>query len=345
MAKKSKTQKTKKTKKKEIGWALVGYGGAFNMGRAHGNAINAQKGMKVVAACDLDECRFPAAQEDFPGINCYCDIDEMLEYPEVDGAVIITPHNTHADLAIKCLKAGKHVVVEKPMCITVKEATDMIEAAKKSGACLSIFHNRRQDGDYKAIHKIVKDGLIGDIFQLELFIGGYGKPGSWWRSNKEISGGNLYDWGAHLVDWVLTLVPSKIESVTGFFHKLKWHEVTNEDHTQAIIKFENGAVANVQVSSLARIGKPRWRVLGTKGAFVLEGDKIRVSSEIGGLPTELRVSFDTSDWAYYYKNIADHLLKGKKLEVTGEEGRRVIGVIEGAEKSAKSGQPVKVPFE
>lgn len=330
---------------KEIGWGLVGYGGAFNMGKAHGSSIEKQKGMKVVAACDLDAGRLPAAEQDFPGITTTTCVDEMLKNPDVNGAVIITPHNTHAELAVKFLKAGKHVVVEKPMCITVDEATAMINAAKKSGACLSVFHNRRQDGDYKTIQKIVRKGLIGDIFHVEIFMGGYGKPGSWWRSNKAISGGNLYDWGAHLVDWVLNLVPSKIEFVTGFFQKLKWHEVTNEDHTQAIIKFKNGAVADITVSSLARIGKPRWRVLGTLGAFTIEGDKVLVATEVEGTPTEMRVSYEPSNWDHYYVNIADHLLRGKKLEVLPEEARRVIGVIECAEKSSKSGQPVKVPFE
>ena len=346
MAKKGKKKnKSTKNRTKEVRWALVGYGGAFNMGQAHGNSINKQQGMQVVAVCDLDESRFPTAQENFPGIQTYSDIDEMVKDGKIDGAVIITPHNTHAKLALKCLKAGKHVVVEKPFCITVKEATEMIDAAKKAKVMLSVFHNRRQDGDYKAIQKIVKKGLIGEIFQLELCMGGYGHPGTWWRSNKEISGGAFYDWGAHIVDWVLNLIPSKMEKVIGFSEKRVWHDVTNEDHVHAVLKFANGAVADFQLSNIARIGKPRWRVLGDKGAFVHEGNKIRVASQVAGLPTEMLVDFAESDWDHYYKNIADHLLRGKELEVKPEEARRVIAVLEYAERSWKSGKPEKLPFE
>lgn len=336
MAKKSKT----------IGCAVIGYGPAFNMGKAHCGWIEETRGLEIVAVCDLDPKRTAAAKADFPEVDTYNDLEEMLKDDSIDLVTVVTPHNTHAPLAIPCLEAGKHVIVEKPMCITVAEATAMIEAAKESRVMLSVFHNRRHDGDFSAIKEVVDKGLIGDLFELETGGGGYGRPRRWWRSDKQISGGAFYDWGAHFVDWVLNLVPGKMVGVTGFFHKLVWHDVTNEDHVHAVIRFESGAVADVQLSHIARIGRPRWRILGTKGAILDSGGgSFKVSTEVKGIPTEMEVKYKEGDWPSYYANIAAHLLRGKELEVKPEEGRRVIAVIETAEKSAASGKTEPVPYE
>jgi scyllo-inositol 2-dehydrogenase (NADP+) len=117
----------------EIRCAVIGYGGAFNMGKHHATQMEQTGVMKVVAVCDLDPQRLEVAKADFPHIRTYQSVDEMLTQEDFDLAVIVTPHNTHAPLALKCLKAGKHVIVEKPMCLTVKEATAMIETAKAKG--------------------------------------------------------------------------------------------------------------------------------------------------------------------------------------------------------------------
>ena len=106
---------------------------------------------------------------------------------------------------------------------------------------LSVFHNRRYDGDFLAIKEVIDKGLIGDVFRIEVYGGRYGHPGTWWRSDKNISGGAFYDWGAHLVDWVLNLIPEKVDSIMGFTQKIQWWDVTNEDEVESIIKFKNGA--------------------------------------------------------------------------------------------------------
>src|ERR1700733_7328168 len=127
--------------------AVVGYGGAFVMGKYHGEMINAA-GMQVVAACDVDPARMEIAAKDFPGIRTYTDIDALLEDPEVDLVILILPHNLHAPVAVKAANKGKHVIVEKPMCISVAQADAMIDAARANDVMLSIFHNRRWDGDF-----------------------------------------------------------------------------------------------------------------------------------------------------------------------------------------------------
>ncbi len=328
-----------------ISCAVIGYGPAFNMGKAHAGWMKKTRGLELFGVCDVDEKRTQAAEQDFPGIRTFNDVEELLE-EDFDLVTIVTPHNSHAPLALKCLEAGKHTIVEKPMCITVDEATQMIEAAQKSHVMLSVFHNRRWDGDYLTLKDIISKGLVGRVFQVEAYAGGYGHPGKWWRSDKRISGGAMYDWGAHFVDWILNLVPEKMDGVVGFSQKLVWKDVTNEDDVRAIIRFKSGAVADFQQSSISRIGKPRWRILGTKGAITDGPEKsFRVATFVRGMPADVTVRFRESDWDGYYVNISEHLNKGKELAVKPEEARRVIAVFETAEKSWKSGQIEKVPYE
>jgi scyllo-inositol 2-dehydrogenase (NADP+) len=330
---------------------VIGYGGAFNMGRAHATYIQETDGLELTAICDLDPKRTEIAVEDFEGVSTFNAIDAMLKSPDVDLAVIVLPHNIHAEIAIQCAQSGKHVVVEKPMSITVEEATQMIEAARQNNVMLSVFHNRRQDADYKALREIiVEKQLLGDVFKIEVFSGGFhAQNPSWWRSSKEISGGYFYDWGAHFLDWTLGLLPGqKIEQVTGFFQKRLWHDVTNEDHVEANLLFDSGCAANVQMSSIAYAGKPRWYVLGTKGAAVDKGGYFEVTGdfEAQGFPATLKVPYkNASEWQTYYRNISEHLLKGTELMVKPEQARRVIAVLESAEKSSKLGRSVDLPTE
>jgi len=156
----------------------------------------------------------------------------------VDLCVIILPHNIHAEVSVQCSRAGKHVITEKPMCITVRQATRMIEAGKKARKMVTVYHNRRRDGDFKAILHTVQSGIIGDVFHVEMWMGGFSPPRDWWRADKQISGGAFYDWGAHFIDWLLQVVPDKIEYVTGHYHKARLGtRLSNEDHVEAIIRF------------------------------------------------------------------------------------------------------------
>jgi predicted dehydrogenase len=334
----------------DIRCGVIGYGGAFNMGRAHATYIEETPGLVLTAVCDSDAARTAVAAEDFAGVATFNSIDEMLASDTIDLAVIVLPHNLHAPVAIQCAQAGKHVVVEKPMCITVDEGTAMIEAARAAGVMLSVFHNRRQDSDYRTLRELIVDkNLIGEVFKVEIFSGGYhAQNPAWWRSAKHISGGYFYDWGAHFLDWLLGIVPGPIDTVTGFFHKRVWHDVTNEDHVEANIRFASGCIANVQMSSIAHAGKPRWWVLGDRGAIVDRGGYFEVTGDFKseGFPATLHVPYTGhSEWQTYYSNIAAHLREGAELAVKPEQARRVIAVLEGAEKSSNAGHSVPLPTE
>ena len=338
---------TGQKEKPAIRTAVIGYGGSFNMGKHHADSMNGVPGLKFAAACDLDPKRTALAAEDFPGIRTYNSVEALAGDPDIDLVAVITPHNDHYPTAMKLLGAGKHVVVEKPYCISVEEATGMIDEARLRGVMLSTFHNRRWDDDFLTIRQILREGTIGEPFHLEAYFGGYGHPGYWWRSDKAISGGAFYDWGAHFTDWTLNLMPYKMESIYGIFHKKVWHDVTNEDHCQAIIRFEGGRTADLQQSSIAAVGKAKWRILGTQGGLTQDsGDCINVTTFRSGHREEIKVPLIRGgSWHSYYHNIADHLLAGEPLAVTPESARRVIEVLQLAEQSSKIGQAVAVPFE
>ena len=334
------------TPSRTIRCGLLGYGPAFNMGKGHGGWINETPGMKTVAMCDSSTARVEAAKQELPHLEgYYTHLDDMLTMRDLDLIVDILPHNLHAPTALRCLEAGKHVVLEKPFCITIDEANTMIETAHNNGLMLSLFHNRRWDGDYLTIRDIVDRGLIGDIFHIECGGGSYSHPGFWWRSDKAVSGGVMYDWGAHFIDWVLNLVPSKITQVMGDFQKRVWNAVSNEDHGQAYIRFENGVTADYWTSSIAALSRPKWLILGTKGAIRADWkDEIELVTFASGIrqDSHVKVTLPGYGSVQYYRNVADHLLMGEELIVKPEQARRVIGVIDAAQRSSQLGHSVAV---
>ncbi|MHB9034147.1 MAG: ThuA domain-containing protein [Anaerolineae bacterium] len=332
---------------KTIHCGLLGYGPAFNMGKGHGGWINDTPGMKTVAMCDAAPARVEAAKQELPLLEgYYTDVEDLLAHPGLDLVVVILPHNLHAPMAVKCLEAGKNVILEKPFCLSVDEANRMINAARTNGKMLSVFHNRRWDGDYITIQDLIARGLTGDVFHIEAGIGGYSHPGFWWRSDKAISGGIMFDWGAHFLDWTLNLVPSQITQVLGDFQKKVWMAVTNEDHGQAYIRFANGVTADFMVSSISSSLRPKWRISGTKGSIVADwSENLQLISYASGIRQEssIKVALPGYGSVQYYRNIADHLLLNEQLIVTPESARRVIGVIEAAQRSSELGKSLP-PF-
>ncbi|UVI27628.1 Gfo/Idh/MocA family protein [Paenibacillus spongiae] len=327
--------------------AVIGYGGAFNMGKHHASKM-IESGIEFVAACDLDPARAAQAEQDFPGIRTFTNVSELLAQPDIDLVTVITPHNTHAPLAEQILHSGKHCILEKPMCIHAEDADKLVKLAASKGLMLSVFHNRRWDAWYLTVKDLMDRDLIGDIFHVEMYMGGYNKPGNWWRSSKEISGGMFYDWGAHYIDYLLGIVPGKVQSVRGYIHNRVWHDVTNEDHIESHIQFESGAVAHIEMSSIARAGKAMIRILGTKGAIVapsLWEGHLTLHTEVNGLNIETKVPCLKDNHDAYYNNIADHLYNGAELVVKPEEARRVIAILETSELSAKAGKELELPYE
>ncbi|MDF2720512.1 MAG: dehydrogenase-like protein [Paenibacillus sp.] len=323
---------------RKIRGAVIGYGGAFNMGKRHGSEMN-RVGFELAAVCDLDPSRAEQAGQDFPGIKTFTSVEALLAQDDIDLVTVITPHNTHARLAEQVLRSGKHCILEKPMCIRASEAESLVKLANEKGLMLTVYHNRRWDAWYLTLKDLIAKGQIGDIFHVEMYHGGFSAPKGWWRDSKEISGGAFYDWGAHYLDYLLGVVPGKISSIRGVVHNRIWHEKTNEDQLDSILFFESGAMAHIQSTSIARAGKARFRFLGTKGAVEVDNEglkerKLKLYTDVDGQNTCVEVPLLKDGHDAYYENIAAHLYDGVELIVKPEEAGRIIAVIETTEKSA-----------
>src|SRR5579884_399774 len=150
--------------------ALIGYG---VIGFEHGSALNSVPGLALSLVCDRDERRLQRATQAFPGIRTCTSMTQVMDDSDIDAVIISTPPNTHASIAMQMLQAGKHVVTEKPFCLTTAEADAMIQLATVQQRLLTVYQCRRWDPDYLAIQHVLNQNLIGPAFHIETFIGGY----------------------------------------------------------------------------------------------------------------------------------------------------------------------------
>lgn len=342
----------KMKREKDIRVGVIGYGGAYKMGCHHLNQMKSA-GMTPVAVCDTDPERLALAQEDFDGIETYRSAGRMLAKSDVNLVTVITPHHTHAPLALKCLEAGRHVVCEKPFAITVDQCNAMIAAARKRRLMISTYHNRHWDGCVlEAVDRILEGNAIGDVVSVEARMGGFGPPGPTWRSSKSMSGGLSYDWGVHLLEYALQILNDDMLEVSGFARtgtwasKSPWKEDVNEDATFAVVRFANQKWLTLSMSQLEANPKPGiLEIRGTRGAYVMD----HLTHEIikpGARGRVVRTSGPNRGDAghLYYENIASHLTRGTKLVITPEWARRPIQILDMANRSAKTGRAIRLKY-
>jgi predicted dehydrogenase len=205
----------------------------------------------------------------------------------------------------------------------------------------------------------MRSGAIGQPFHYESFVGSFAHPCNFWHSDEDVSGGAIYDWGSHYLDWVLDLFPQQVEHVTGSSHKRVWHDVTNADHSRVGVRFSDGVEADFIHSDLAAVMKPKWYVLGTEGAIVghWRNERIVARNGVGNLVEDrlaasespAALSLHAADGSVtavaippaprqpFHRELAERLLTGAPMSVTPEGSRRNIAVMEAASISAREG--------
>jgi predicted dehydrogenase len=274
--------------------------------------------------------------------------------------VLATPHDVHCDQTVACLEAGKHVVVDKIMGASAEEADRMIAARDASGKVLSVFHNRRWDGDFLTVKRIQENGLIGPFFRIEAGVMRYGKPGGW-RAQKARGGGMLSDWGAHMADQAVQFFGHDVAGVYCAQQHRVW-DTDVETHSLTVIQFAEGQTYSIELSNISRQTKPRWRVIGEKGSLtktgldpqeraMIDGDidaaeeapkhYAQVVTDVDGFEVDMTVPTTPGRWRSYYENISAVLNEGADLAVRPEDVRTSVAILEAAHQSAHSGQVVK----
>ena len=344
-----------------IGVGLLGY--APSVGQIHGLGAEKTNGLSLQAICDLNPDRLHQGRRDFPESRTYESSEELAGDPEVDLVIVATPPNTHAQLCLQMMAAGKHVVSEKPLALNRRETDTLMESAAEHGVHLSCHQNRRWDPDYLAIKQSVTEGLIGDCFYMETFVGRFHHPCGYWHSHAAVSGGTAYDWGAHYLDWIVSLIPEPIEAVLGTRHKRVWHDVTNADQERIQIRFAGGKEAEFIHSDIAAARKPKWFLLGTAGAIVghwrdvtsyqidpllyfeqhdipateMNPDLTLFQYHRDGQVIDAKPAIPQREHYRFHANLADHLLLGEPIVAPLDDSVKVVAILEAASRSMDNG--------
>ena len=338
---------------------LLGYGA---IGHEHAEAITRVTGLDLAVVCDTQESRLAAAQEFSPQISTTPTPTNLIESSDVDLIVVSTPPNTHAQWALTALNAGKHVVLEKPMALTTAECDEVVATAASLGKLAVVYQNRRFDPDFLALKQVIDDGELGDVFHLESFVGTHQHPCNYWHSDRDVSGGALFDWGSHVVDQVLQLMPGQVQYVTAVNHKRRWHDVTNADHSRMTLHYDDGREASFVYSDLAAAMKPRWYILGTRGGVIGDWrhERVIARSAVGTLAEDRLAAADSPpDLTLFsedgrvtqlpgiqpkpftfHTELSAYFSHGLPMQVSADQSRRTVAMLEAAEESAlNNGQP------
>ncbi len=340
---------------------VIGYGG---MGGWHVDHARKSDVVNLMGIYDIKPERAALARS--RGIFAYDSLDAVLRDPAVDLVTVAIPNDSHLDVVLKALGAGKNVICEKPVALSTGDLQKMFDAADRRGKLFTVHQNRRWDVDFLAMKQLVQSGEIGPMLRIESRIHGSRGIPSDWRGERVHGGGMLYDWGVHLIDQVLQLLPEKLESVYCTFDHITNQEV--DDGFKLELAFESGKTAHVEVGTYNFIAMPRFYLQCEKGTAMITDwrEKCKVvrcdhwhESEV--LPVETaagltktmapRDSVTTttyelerpaSDVHDFYRNVC-RAIDGKEEQlVTHPQMMRVLRVIEAVFASVEQGQ--KIPF-
>jgi predicted dehydrogenase len=335
---------------------LIGFGLA---GRAfHAQVIGATPGLRLAA---IVQRRGNEAAEMYPDVRVVRSVEELLSMSEIRLVVIATPNETHAPIARQCLEAGRDVVVDKPFATTLKEAAELVALARKCGRLITVYQNRRYDGDFQAIRQIVADGTLGRIVRFETNYDRFRpelKPGAW-RERVGPGSGILFDLVPHLIDHALVLFGLP-EAVTADI-RLERAVAAVDDSFDVMLHYPAGMRAVLRSTMLALAPRPRFVLHGTRGSFFkqtfdpqeinLRRGYIPKSGPWGGEPeedwgvlttvendavTKRRVPGATSDYRDFYANVRDAILGRATPAVTPEYALDVMRVLEMAQESSRT---------
>jgi scyllo-inositol 2-dehydrogenase (NADP+) len=342
---------------------LIGFGLA---GRAfHAQVIHAVPELRLAAILQRSGNE---AAEQYPDVRIVRTLDELLAIKEIRLVVIATPNDSHFPLAWQCLAAGRDVLVDKPFTTTLEEATALVEFAKKQGRLLTVYQNRRYDGDFQAIVRLVASGALGRIVRFESNYDRFRpqlKPNAW-RERSGAGTGIFFDIAPHLIDHALLLFGMP-EALTADI-RVEREGAVADDAFDLAFHYPRGLRADLRSSILAVATRPRFTLHGTQGAFVkltvdpqesnLRRGYVPTDSAWGAEPeenwglltlsengtlTQRRLPPVSCDYRDLYANLRDAILGKAALAVTPEWALDVMRLLELARQSSNERRTVSMP--
>ncbi|NEW07398.1 Gfo/Idh/MocA family oxidoreductase [Paenibacillus sp. SYP-B3998] len=283
-------------KKSKIG--IIGLGSISDM---HLKSYQKLEEVEVFAVCDLNQERAEEKAKQYGASHVYTNYKDLLANPEIEAVSICTWNNSHAEISIAALHAGKHVLVEKPLCRTVEEALQIEAAVRETGKTLQVGFVRRYDTNAQLVKRFINNGELGEVYYAKAScIRRLGNPGGWFADKERSGGGPLIDLGVHVIDvcWYLMGRPKPV-SVSGNTYKklgnrahirnLSFYQAADydpsvngvEDMANALIRFENGASLLVDVSFTLHAKKDEISVklYGDQGGVELEPELLLVTEK------------------------------------------------------------------
>ena len=344
---------------------LVGFGMA---GRVfHGPLISSVEGMELAAVV---ERKTDAAAARYAGIKTYRTIEELIADSSIQLIVIATPSGTHFELAKLTLEAGKDLVVDKPVCARAAEIAELMEIAERKKVRLIPFQNRRWDGDFRTIQKLLKDEALGRVVSFESTFDRW-RPvpkASAWKEVNTPGSGVLLDLGTHLIDQALQLFGLPLEVGAEVGREREPSDGADDFFTVRL--YYAGMTATLGANCLSEPARARFHLRGTKGnywKFGLDSQEARLNqiarieeanwgreeaakwgtlyTEVDGMMISRPVEAVRGDYREFYAGVRDAIEGKEDLPVKAEDALRVARVIEWARESARERKVVRCAWD
>ena len=348
-----------------IRFAFVGLGGIF--AGSHAPAVKHMPELEVVGLCDIDEGKFQRANSLFPNARTYTDYLEMFKTEEPDAVALCLPNYLHSIVAVAALEMGIHVLCEKPDAVNVEEALKMKAASEKSGKLLMVMRNNRFLESSQLLKKYVEEGQMGDIYAGRCgWIRRRGIPGrgGWFTTKAQSGGGPLIDLGVHMIDLTIWLMgnPRPVAVSGAAFNKFANNEVDTdpsvamfgntvkggtfdvEDLVMGFIRFDNGAVLQIEFSWASNIAAEKnfVELRGDKAGFTWENGNINLYSQMGSTLTDVAPHCRNAIPGHqgYYRNFVNVLLGREEPNFVPQQGVDMIRILCAIYRSAETGREV-----
>ncbi|MBU5613366.1 Gfo/Idh/MocA family protein [Geomonas azotofigens] len=327
-----------------VDFAIVGCGA---IGCRHAAVVDAERRGSIVSLCDVELGRAKELAEKYgPEIPCFDDFDQMLRHTDASIVNICTPHGLHAEMAIKAANAGKHILVEKPMALTVKDANEMIAAAQANGVHLMVVKQNRFNVPIALTRNALQTGKLGRIFMVKCDVlwnrhDGYYQSSNW-RGRLDLEGGALYTQASHFIDllnwWFGDVV--EVEADVATFN----HDVEIEDCGNALLKFDSGVMGALTWTTCVynKNYEGSITIIGEFGTIKIGGPYLNKIEywDVRALPLQDDIVFCDKPNAYgkyqgtssnhdkVVTNVVAKLLNERHHVVEGDEGVMSIKAIE-----------------